>query len=200
MHAVKRICVYCGSNKGVSPTYGAAAVELARALVDNDLQLVFGGSCKGIMGVIADQVIALGGSAVGVLPRSLLMKEVAHEGLTEMHIVDTMHERKSLMSELSDGFIALPGGSGTLEEIVESFTWAQLQFHAKPCGLLNVDGYYDYLIAFLDNASTQGFIRPAHREMLQVEANAKTLLEKFADYRAPVLDKWIDAPPKPALK
>jgi len=189
---MKRICVYCGSSPGVSPVYADAARGLAETLVQSKIGLVYGGSSKGIMGVIADHVLELGGSATGVIPQSLKEKEVAHLNLTELHVVDSMHARKTLMAVLSDGFIAMPGGTGTLEEIVESLTWAQLQFHEKPCGLLNVNGYFDHLLAFLDHAVTEGFLRAEHRHMLQVDDNPTALLNKFRDYEAPIVRKWVD--------
>lgn len=189
---MKRICVFCGSSRGKSPDYASAGRLLAETLVQQELSLVFGGSSKGIMGVVADQVLALGGEVIGVIPQSLKDKEVAHEGLTRLHVVDSMHDRKSLMAVLSDGFIAMPGGTGTLEEIVETLTWAQLQFHEKPCGLLNTNGYFSQLLAFLDHAVGEGFLHQAHRDILSVDADPVVLLEKFRGYTAPVIEKWTD--------
>src|SRR5471032_2521819 len=148
---MKSICVYCGANAGVTPRYAEAARELARALVDENIALVYGGGNVGLMGIIADEVIRLGGRATGVIPEALLQKELGHKDLTQLHIVKDMHERKAMMAELSDGFIAMPGGMGTLEELFEVLTWAQLGFHYKPIGLLNVEGFYDHLIAFVDH-------------------------------------------------
>lgn len=187
---MKRLCVYCGSNTGTNEAYAEAARELAAVLVENDIGLVYGGSSRGMMGYLADAVLDGGGRAEGVLPKSLLQKEVAHEGLTELHIVDSMHARKSMMAVLSDGFIAMPGGFGTLEEIVEIVTWAQLQFHEKPCGLLNVNGYFNHLLSFLDHAEAEGFLRPAHRAMLLVSKKPADLLRRFESYMPPAVEKW----------
>jgi uncharacterized protein (TIGR00730 family) len=186
---VKRICVYCGSSGGRHSDYAAAATALGQLLAQNGIGLVYGGAAIGIMGVIADAVLAGGGSVSGVIPQALKDKEIAHEGLTELHVVESMHERKSLMAVLSDGFIAMPGGYGTLEEIVETLTWGQLQFHNKPCGLLNVNGYFDHLLAFLQHAEAQGFIKSGHREMLLVDDNPQVLLNSFERYAAPEIPK-----------
>lgn len=174
------------------PAYREAATNLAEVLYEEGCGLVYGGASKGLMGVVADRMLELGGEVVGVIPQSLKDKEIAHGGLSKLHVVDSMHERKSMMALLSDGFIALPGGTGTLEEIIESMTWAQLQFHDKPCGLLNVDGYYDHLLAFLDHAMAEQFLRPPHRAILQVAAEAPRLLAKMRAYQAPLVKKWID--------
>lgn len=186
---MKRICVYCGSSGGRHSDYAAAATALGQLLAQNGIGLVYGGAAIGIMGVIADAVLAGGGSVSGVIPQALKDKEIAHEGLTELHVVESMHERKSLMAVLSDGFIAMPGGYGTLEEIVETLTWGQLQFHNKPCGLLNVNGYFDHLLAFLQHAEAQGFIKSGHREMLLVDDNPQVLLNSFERYAAPEIPK-----------
>jgi uncharacterized protein (TIGR00730 family) len=188
---MKRICVYCGSSPGRIPHYRKAAAMLGDALVDRGLGLVYGGAGIGVMGAIADAVLARGGEAIGIIPDSLAVKEVAHENLTRQHVVGSMHERKALMAEYSDGFIALPGGWGTIEEIFEVLTWAQLGFHEKPCGLLNVEGYFDGLFAFLEHAIDQQFVKPVHRQMLIMESNASTLLDRFGEYRAPRVKKWI---------
>lgn len=182
--------MYCGSNVGKNNDYAQAARELAEVLVQNKIGLVFGGSHMGIMGQLADAVLAGGGEVEGVIPRSLLEKEVAHEGLTEMHVVDSMHARKSMRALLSDGFIAMPGGFGMLEEIIEILTWAQLQFHEKPCGLLNVNGFFNHLLSFLDHAETEGFLRPAHRAMLLVSKKPADLLRRFESYMPPDVQKW----------
>lgn len=189
---MKSICVYCGSSPGARPEYAHAAEALATELAGRGIAIIYGGSSKGIMGRLADAALAAGGRVVGVLPRSLIEKEVGHDGLHELHIVSSMHERKALMSELADGFIALPGGFGTLEEIIETITWAQLGFHAKPCGLLNVSGYFDALQQFIAHAVDEEFIRRQHHDILQVANTAAELLEKFAAYRAPVIEKWRD--------
>jgi len=187
---LRRICVYCGSNTGNSPIYAAAARDLAAVLVGHDLDLVFGGSNKGTMGIIADAVLEQGGEVHGVIPKMLCDKEVAHPGLTELHVVSSMHARKSMMAALSDGFIAMPGGFGTLEEIVEIITWAQLRFHDKPCGLLNVGGYFDHLLNFFDHANQEGFLRPENRQMLLADTTAVGLIGQFERYVAPQVDKW----------
>lgn len=174
---MKRICVYCGSRSGRGAGYSEAASALADALSSRDLGLVYGGASVGIMGTIADGVLARGGEAIGVIPESLVRKEVAHQGLSELIVTPDMHERKRVMAERADGFIAMPGGLGTLEELFEILTWAQLRFHAKPCGLLNVNGYFDSLVAFLDNAVAEGFIHPDHRAMLKVTDEPVMLLE-----------------------
>jgi uncharacterized protein (TIGR00730 family) len=189
---MKRICVFSGSSPGARPEYREAAVDLGSTLARSGLGLVYGGAKVGLMGALADAALAAGGHVVGVIPQVLVQKEVAHAGLTDLRVVSSMHERKGLMAELSDGFIALPGGMGTLEELAEVLTWAQLGMHRKPCGLLNVAGYYDGLAAFLDHAVSERFILPAHRTMLLVATTAKDLLESFASYRAPVVEKWID--------
>jgi uncharacterized protein (TIGR00730 family) len=190
---MQRICVYCGSNTGARSVYREAAEELADVLVRHDLELVYGGASKGIMGVIADKVLEHGGKAHGVIPKMLVEKEIAHEGLTEQHVVTSMHERKSMMAALSDGFIALPGGFGTLEELIEIVTWAQLRFHDKPCGLLNVAGYFDHLLAYLDHAEAEGFLRTENRRMLLADTDPAGLVRQFERYSAPRVDKWIDA-------
>jgi hypothetical protein len=170
--------------------YADAARELADVLVSQDLELVYGGADRGIMGVIADAVLERGGKVHGVIPRMLCEKETAHHGLTELHVVASMHERKSMMAMLSDGFIALPGGFGTLEEIVEIVTWGQLRFHDKPCGLLNIEGYFDHLLAYLDHANQEGFLRSENRGMLLADDSAAGLIQQFEQYSAPVVDKW----------
>jgi uncharacterized protein (TIGR00730 family) len=185
-----RICVYCGSNSGAHTDYADAAVELADVLVRHDYELVYGGSSTGIMGVIADAVLERGGNVHGVMPKFLAAKEIAHTGLTELHVVASMHARKSMMAALSDGFIAMPGGFGTLEEIVEILTWGQLQFHEKPCGLLNVRGYFDRLLAYFDHAQEEGFLRVENRQMVLCDSDAAALIQKFEEYSAPRLEKW----------
>lgn len=187
---LRALCVYCGSSEGKRPVYREAAAQLARRLAEQDIMLVYGGASVGLMGAVADTVLEAGGKACGIIPRALLEKEIAHQGLTELHVVGSMHERKMLMAEKSDGFVALPGGFGTLEEIIEVLTWGQLGFHRKPCGLLDVDGYYAPLLAYLDRAVGEGFVSPVHREMLLVDPEPAALLERFRRYRAPEKDKW----------
>lgn len=188
---MKSLCVYCGSNPGVRDVYADAAGELARVLAERSIGLVYGGAAKGLMGRLADAVLAAGGEVQGVIPHALMGKEIAHTGLTKLHVVNTMHERKAMMAELSDGFVALPGGFGTLEEIIEIVTWAQLRFHGKPCGMLNVDGFFTHLLAYLEHAEAEGFLKPAHRRMLVVEEEPAALVERFERYRAPAAEKWM---------
>jgi uncharacterized protein (TIGR00730 family) len=187
---MQRICVYCGSNPGSSPVYSEAAVALADVLVRHDLELVYGGADKGIMGVLANAVLDRGGQVHGVIPQMLVDKEIAHQGLTELHVVGSMHARKMTMAALADGFIALPGGFGTLEEIIEIVTWGQLRFHDKPCGLLNVNGYFDHLLAYLDHARDEGFLRRENRDMLLVDDDVVGLVQQFEKYTAPRVEKW----------
>jgi uncharacterized protein (TIGR00730 family) len=185
-----RICVYCGSNTGARADYTEAAKELAAVLVRHDFELVYGGSSSGIMGIIADAVLVLGGTVHGVIPKTLLEKEIAHTGLTQLHVVASMHDRKSMMAAMSDGFIALPGGLGTLEEIIEVLTWGQLRFHDKPCGVLNVRGYFDGLLAYLDHARDEGFLRPENRAMFLCDRDPAGLIQQFERYTAPRIEKW----------
>lgn len=189
---MQRICVYCGSNMGGRAAYREAAEDLAAVLVRHELELVYGGASKGIMGVIADRVLELGGKVHGVIPKLLVEKEIAHDGLTKQHVVASMHERKSMMAALSDGFIAMPGGFGTLEELIEILTWAQLRFHDKPVGLLNVDAYFDHLLAYLDHAEAEGFLRSENRQMLLADTSPAGLVRQFERYTAPRVDKWIE--------
>ena len=188
---MKAICVYCGSRPGRRQDYAAGAKALADALVRRDLQLVYGGASVGIMGLLADAVLELGGEAIGVIPESLLKKEIAHDRLTDLHVTQSMHQRKTLMAELSDGFVALPGGIGTLEETFEIWTWAQLGFHRKPVGLLNIAGYFDALVKQIDRAVEEGFVNPAHRQMFAVEAEPEVLLQRFQNDQAPGGSKWL---------
>jgi uncharacterized protein (TIGR00730 family) len=188
---MERICVFCGSNRGARAEYADAAHLLAASLVSNGLTLVYGGGRVGLMGVVADEVLRLGGRAIGVIPRPLWDREVGHANLTEVRIVETMHERKATMADLSDGFIALPGGLGTLEEIFEIWTWAQLGMHAKPCGFLDVAGYYTSLMQFLDRAVAEAFIRPDMRAAAIVESDPERMLARFHDYVPPAVQKWI---------
>ncbi|MGD2140409.1 MAG: TIGR00730 family Rossman fold protein [Burkholderiales bacterium] len=183
------ICVYCGSSRGVRAEYVKAARELGALLAERRIRLVFGGGSVGLMGVLADAVLEGGGIVTGVIPRALRTAELAHEGLSEMIEVDSMHARKQRMVELADGFIALPGGIGTMDELFETWTWLQLGIHAKPVGLLNVDGYYDSLIAFLQQMTDCGFLKVAHRDRLLVDADATRLIERCAQYRPVVIRK-----------
>ncbi|QDZ28272.1 TIGR00730 family Rossman fold protein [Noviherbaspirillum sp. UKPF54] len=179
---MKSLCVYCGSSPGSSRAYAVAARELAKAMVNDNIALVYGGGKVGLMGVIADEVMRLGGEATGVIPQALMDKEVGHRGLTRLHIVKDMHERKAMMAELSDGFLAMPGGIGTLEELFEIFTWSQLGLHHKPIGLLNAAGFYDGLIAFLQHVVQEGFLRPAQASLLMHDATPDVLLERMKTF------------------
>lgn len=189
---MKRICVFCGSNPGASPVYAQAARALGATLAGRGLGLVYGGGNVGLMGIVADAALAAGGEVIGVIPHALVAREVAHRGLADLRVVDSMHERKALMSELADGFLALPGGIGTLEEWFETWTWAQLGLHAKPFGLLDVAGYYEHLIRFLDHVVAERFLHPDHRSMVLVETDPGTLLDRMRSYTPPVVVKWID--------
>jgi uncharacterized protein (TIGR00730 family) len=188
---MKRICVYCGSNPGKLAEYRAAARMLGHELAARNLGLVYGGASIGVMGAVADAVLEKGGEAIGVIPFALATREVAHSGLNDLFVVDSMHERKAKMAELSDGFIALPGGWGTIEEIFEMLTWAQLGFHQKPCGLLNISGYYDHLFTFLEHAIDQRFVREEYRPMIMMEQTADDLLDRYLKYQPPTVKKWI---------
>jgi len=188
---MKRICVYCGSNPGKLAEYREAARMLGHELAVRNLGLVYGGASIGVMGAVADAVLEKGGEAIGVIPFALATREVAHSGLNDLFVVDSMHERKAKMAELSDGFIALPGGWGTIEEIFEMLTWAQLGFHQKPCGLLNISGYYDHLFTFLEHAIDQRFVREEYRPMIMMEQTADDLLDRYLKYQPPTVKKWI---------
>jgi uncharacterized protein (TIGR00730 family) len=191
---VKRICVFCGSSVGARPAYREAAVQLAEALVARDLGLVYGGAGVGLMGTLADAVLARGGSVVGVIPRSLVRREIAHQGLDDLREVETMHERKALMAELSDGFVALPGAYGTLDELAEALTWSQLGLHTDPIGLLDVDGYFEPLLRFFDGAVEERFLDPRHRELLLVDRRPGPLLDRLRARGPVTVDKWADRP------
>ena len=187
------VCVFCGSHPGNDPAYAEAARNLGRTLAQRNTTLVYGGGHVGLMGVVADAALGAGGEVVGVIPQALVEREIGHAGLTKLHVVGSMHERKALMSELSDGFVALPGGNGTLEEFFEVLTWAQLGEHAKPCGLLNVAGYYDPLLEVFDRMVDREFLKTEHRDLVLVEEDPSALLERFDAYEPPTSIKWIDA-------
>jgi hypothetical protein len=191
---IRSICVYCGSSSSARDEYFEAARATARAIASRGISLVYGGSNIGLMGAVADTVLAAGGEVTGVIPHALVEKEVAHPGLTRQHVVESMHDRKALMVELADGFIALPGGFGTLDELFESLTWGQLRFHLKPIGLLNVSGYFDGLLSFCDRAVEDGFIHPAHRTMVLTATSPDELLDLMAAYHAPDAGKWWTRP------
>jgi len=189
---MKKICVFCGSRFGNNSRYRAAASDLGKLLAEKDLTLVYGGGNVGLMGEIANTVLAQGGRATGVIPRFLVEKEVVHEKLSEVRIVESMHERKALMAELADGFIAMPGGFGTLEETVEVLTWAQLGLHKKPIGLLNVDRYFNALYEFFEHMVTENFLHSEYKEMILVKDNPAEMLDSLAGYRLPDINKWDD--------
>jgi uncharacterized protein (TIGR00730 family) len=189
---MRRLCVFAGSSRGISPRYREAASGLARTLVQRRIGIVYGGGCVGLMGVLADAAMEAGGEVIGVIPTALVAQEVAHQRLTELRVVDSMHQRKALMAELSDGFIALPGGIGTLEELFETLTWLQLGIHKKPCGLLEVDEYWKRLLGFLDHAVQQQFLRPEHRAMLLADSEPSRLLDQLSQWSAPPIPKWLD--------
>jgi uncharacterized protein (TIGR00730 family) len=193
LSGVRRLSVFCGSSPGARPAYGEAAEELARVLVAEGIGVVYGGGHVGLMGRLADAVLADGGEVIGVLPEALVAKEIGHPGLSDLRVVGSMHERKALMAELSDAFVALPGGLGTVEELFEVYTWAQLGLHRKPCALLDVDGYYEDLAALLAHAVEERFLREDHRAMLIVERDPGVLLERLRRFEpAAIVPKWID--------
>ena len=189
---MKRICVYCGSAVGASSVYVQMAEKLAIELVKRNIELVYGGAQVGVMGSIANSVLAAGGSVIGVLPVGLFRTEVPHDGLTQLIEVSSLHERKAKMAEISDAFIALPGGLGTLEELFEILTWAQLGLHKNPVGILNVNGFYDKMLDYLDHAVAEKFIRLQHREMIVVDADIESMFENFSQYEPPIGQKWGD--------
>ena len=188
---INRVCVFAGSNAGARDEYVAAARELGRALAQRETGLVYGGARVGLMGALADAVLAAGGRVTGIIPDALVAKEVAHDGLSELRVVGSMHERKALMAELADGFIALPRGWGTVEEFFEILTWGQLGLHQKPCGLLNVEGYFDRLLSFVGHSMDEGFVRREYSSMISVANSPSALLDMMAAYEAPVIEKWI---------
>jgi uncharacterized protein (TIGR00730 family) len=190
-----RVCVFCGSSSGRA-RHVEAAREVGRTLAERGVEVVYGGGRVGMMGALAEGALAAGGSVVGVIPRSLVDWEVAHQGLTELHVVETMHERKALMARLADAFVALPGGAGTLEELFEVWTWAQLGLHAKPVGLLDVDGYFEHLIRMVDHMVAEGFLKPPYRDMLLVDHDLDRLLAQCRDYRTPDY-AWTEENPLP---
>ncbi len=187
-----RLCIFCGSSPGARDDYAEATAKLAELLAQREIAVVYGGASVGLMGLLADTALAAGGEVIGVIPAALQRKEIGHTGLTHLEVVSSMHERKALMAELSNGFIALPGGSGTLEELFEVFTWSQLGLHRKACALLNVAGYYAGLETFLDHAVNERFLRPEHRAMLLCEDPPEAVLDALERFEPPVVDKWLD--------
>ncbi|HEX6039628.1 TIGR00730 family Rossman fold protein [Longimicrobium sp.] len=188
---MKRICVFCGSNPGGRPDYADAARAMGRALADHGIGLVYGGGGVGLMGIVADTVMQAGGEVIGVIPEALMRREVGHLEVTQLHVVHSMHERKAMMADLSDGFVAMPGGYGTFEEFCEVITWSQLGFHPKPCGLLNVAGYYAPLLAMFDHAVAERFVRPQHRQLVLEDTDPGALLDKMRAFVPPSSEKWI---------
>jgi hypothetical protein len=191
---IKRVCVFCGSSTGARAAYGEAAARLGRELAKSGVALVFGGGRVGLMGILADSVLGGGGQAIGVMPRSLVEKEIAHTSLTDLHVVESMHQRKALMADLSDAFLLLPGGFGSWEEFCEIVTWLQLGIHRKPCAILNVAGYYNSLLSLADHASSEGFLRPAHHKMIIVEDDPHAVLSQLARVSIPSEVKWVIEP------
>ena len=188
---MKRVCVFCGSRNGTRDQYVAAARRTGEALARRGIGLVYGGGGIGLMGVLADAAVSAGGDVVGVIPEALMAREVARRGLTDLRVVASMHERKALMAELADAFVALPGGFGTLEEFCESLTWAQLGIHRKPCGLLNVEGFFDPLLLLFDHAVRERFVSPDHRSLVVVEEDPERLLDALSRWEPPALERWM---------
>ena len=189
---MKRLCVFCGSSFGANPAYAETAVALGTLLASRGIGLVYGGGNVGLMGVIADAALAAGGEVIGVIPKSLADREIAHTGCTELRVVDSMHTRKAMMADLSDAFVAMPGGVGTFEEFFEAITWTQLGLHRKPCGLLNVAGFYTPLALFIDQAVSDGFIKPVHRAAIVVDDDPARLLDTLSTIDLPNVPKWIN--------
>jgi uncharacterized protein (TIGR00730 family) len=186
------VCLYLGSSSGARPEYEAVVRQLATIIAQRGMTLVYGGGNVGLMGIAANTALAAGGKVIGVIPSDIAEKEVEHSGLTELQVVDSMHERKMRMAKLADGIIALPGGLGTLEELFEMLTWSQLGFHRKPVGLVNVAGYYDLLLEFLDQMVEERFVKQVHRDLLLTDSDPEVLLDRLIDYQPPVADKWLD--------
>lgn len=190
--SLKSVCVFCGASPGARPIYHEAAAQLGRHIAERGLTLVYGGGAVGLMGVVADAALAAGGEVIGIIPQSLERAEIGHKGLTRLEVVDGMHARKARMAELADAFIALPGGLGTLEELFEVWTWGQLGYHAKPLGLLEVDGFYARLTDFLDHLVAERFVREQHRAILQVSASPAELLARIDAWQPTAAPKWVD--------
>jgi len=188
---IKRICVFCGSSPGARPAYGAAAAALAKYLAAKGIAIVYGGGHVGLMGILSETTRAAGGEVIGVIPRGLMVKEIADMKVADLRVVESMHERKALMADLSDAFIALPGGYGTFEEFCEILTWTQLGLQRKPCGILNVEGYYDPLLTMFDHAVAEQFVKPIHRQMLIADVSPESLVDRLLTYEVPVVDKWL---------
>ena len=193
--SLKSVCVFCGASPGARPIYHEAAAQLGRHIAERGLTLVYGGGAVGLMGIVADAALAAGGEVIGIIPQSLKDKEIGHSGLTRLEVVDGMHARKARMAELSDAFIALPGGLGTLEELFEVWTWGQLGYHGKPLGLMEVNGFYSKLTGFLDHIVGEGFVREAHRDMLQVSESPQNLPDALDAWQPTVVPKWTEQKP-----
>lgn len=194
--SLKSVCVFCGASPGARPIYHEAAAQLGRHIAERGLTLVYGGGAVGLMGVVADAALAAGGEVIGIIPQSLERAEIGHKGLTRLEVVDGMHARKARMAELADAFIALPGGLGTLEELFEVWTWGQLGYHAKPLGLLEVEGFYARLTDFLDHLVAERFVREQHRAILQIDASPAALLDRMSAWQPTAAPKWVDREPK----
>lgn len=188
---MKRVCIFCGANAG-APSYGEATKQAAEFLVQQGLELVYGGGSVGLMGVIADAALTAGGKVIGVIPHELATRELLHTGLTDLHVVESMHERKALMAKLSDAFIALPGGFGTLDELFEILTWGQLGQHTKPVGLLNLNGYFNKLLEFIDHTMAEAFVKEKYRELFHVDVTIESLWERMKNHQPPKTRKWIN--------
>ena len=189
---MRRICVFCGASDGAKPVYREAAIQMGQLLAERKIELVYGGGNLGLMGTIADATMQAGGRVIGIIPSALVAKEQGHQDITELFIVNTMHERKTMMATLADGFIAMPGGFGTLEEFIEILTWGQLGFHRKPAGLLNVDGFYDGLLNFFDQQVENGFVRPHLRKLVLTADTPESMLDAMQNYVHPSVNKWIE--------
>lgn len=189
---MRRLCVFCGSSPGARPSYKAAAEELGRYLASEQIGLVYGGGNVGLMGILADAALAAGGEVIGVIPRHLMALEVGHNGLSQMHVVDSMHERKALMADLSDAFLAMPGGFGTFEEFCEVLTWSQLGLHQKPCGLLNIDNYYTPMLQMFDHAVEERFIRSENRRLVLAAETVPEVIEELRNWKPVFVEKWLD--------
>ena len=194
--SLKSVCVFCGASPGARPIYHEAAAQLGRHIAERGLTLVYGGGAVGLMGVVADAALAAGGEVIGIIPQSLERAEIGHKGLTRLEVVDGMHARKARMAELADAFIALPGGLGTLEELFEVWTWGQLGYHAKPLGLLEVEGFYARLTDFLDHLVAERFVREQHRAILQIDASPAALLDRMSAWQPTAAPKWVEREPK----
>lgn len=188
---MNKVCIFCGALKGKNPIYAEAAKQLGKVLAENNLGLVYGGGNVGLMGIVANSVMANGGTVIGVIPRALEQKELGHKGITELRVVETMHERKSMMAELSDAFIAMPGGFGTFEEFFEVTTWLQLGAHKKPCGILNAGGFYSHLLTFIEHASNEGFITPEDLQLIVVEEEPGALIDGLKNFVPRQSTKWL---------